>query len=515
LFLYCQKIMEKNAKNSIIKRPPIIVVMGHIDHGKSTLLDYIRKTNIVDTEAGGITQRISAYEVVHKTPAGISERITFLDTPGHEAFGFMRTCGTNIADVAILVVSAEEGVKKQTLEALKCITDSKIPYVIAINKIDRPGANVEKTKNSLVENEIYLEGYGGNIPYVPISAKTGQGVPELLDMVLLVADMQELKGDTKKLAEGLIIEAHMDKQKGITAVLVIKDGHIGNGMYVVSQGRIAPTRMMENFLGKKITEAVFSSPIRIIGFDKLPRVGENFITFDSKKEAEQYILEEKEKEKNIPIKNYNTDSSTDDSDLNMIRIMIKTEAAGSIHAVEHEIDKINKDGMKIKIIGAGTGNISESDVKQAFGKNPAIILGFDVGIDSSAKDLAERSGIEIKKFDIIYKIAEWLIEEVLRRTPKVMVEEVTSEVKVLKVFSSMKDKHVIGGRVEKGTVFIGEDAKIMRKDIEIGRGKIRDLQKEKNKVGEVREGVEFGCQFQSEVPPAPGDKLLLFKTIEK
>lgn len=506
--------MQKNLQKGITKRPPIVCIMGHIDHGKSTLLDYIRKTNIVDTEAGGITQRISAYEVVQKTPEGKNEKITFLDTPGHEAFGFMRSCGTSIADIAILIVSAEEGVKKQTLEALKCITDSKIPYIIAINKIDRPGANVEKTKNSLVENGIYIEGYGGNIPCMMISAKTGQGVPELLDMILLVAEMEDLKGDTSKLAEGIVLEAHMDKQKGITAVLVIKDGYIENGMYVVSGDRIAPTRMMENFTGKKITEATFSSPIRIIGFDRLPIVGGHFLTFNTKKEAEEYILNEKEKEKLIPIKNYSADT-TDDLDPNIIRLMIKTEASGSIHAVEHEIEKINKDGIKIKIISVGTGNISENDVKQAFGVNPSIILGFDVKIDSSAKDLAERSGIEIKQFDIIYKISEWLIEEVEKRRPKVIIEEVSAEAKVLKYFSSVKDKHVIGARVEKGTVFVGEEAKLMRKDVEIARGKIRDLQKDKNKVGEVHEGVEFGCQFQSIITPAPGDKIQTYKEIEK
>ena len=507
--------MEKNAKNSIIKRSPIVCIMGHIDHGKSTLLDYIRKTNVVETEAGGITQRISAYEVVHKMPDGTNERMTFLDTPGHEAFGFMRSCGISIADVAVLVVSAEEGVKKQTLEALKCITDSGMPFIIAINKIDRPGANIEKTKNSLVENGIYIEGYGGSIPYVLISAKSGQGVPELMDMILLVAEMADLKGDTKKLAEGVIIEAHMDKKKGITAVLVIKDGHIENGMYVVSEDRIAPTRMMENFMGKKITEAVFSSPIKIIGFDKLPKVGGYFLTFQDKKAAEEYIQQQKEKEKNIVIKNYSADNSGEDLDPNIMRIMIKTEAAGSIHAVEHEIEKINKEKTKIKIISAGTGNISENDVKQAFGRNPAVILGFDVSVDHSAKDLAERSGIEIRTFDIIYKIAEWLLEEVEKRTPKTFVEEITSEVKVLKNFSTMRDKHVMGARVEKGTVFVGEEAKIMRKGVEIGRGKIRDLQKEKNKVGEVREGVEFGCQFQSEIVPAPGDKLQIYKVMEK
>ncbi|MFH0755567.1 MAG: translation initiation factor IF-2 [bacterium] len=525
--------MEENTetKNNIIKRPPIICIMGHIDHGKSTLLDYIRKTNIVDTEAGGITQRISAYEIIHKMPQGTEERITFLDTPGHEAFNFMRACGTKIADIAILIVSAEEGVKNQTLEALKCIIDSKIPYIVAISKIDKPGANIEKTKNSLIENGIYIEGYGGTIPFVPISSKTGQGISELLDMILLIAEIENFKGDTKKLAEGLIIEAHLDKQKGITAVLIIKDGYMGNGMYIVSGDRIAPTRMMENFLGKKITEAIFSSPVRIIGFDKLPKVGEFFITFDNKKDVEKYILENKteiEKNKNYLIKNYSVNNSTDDFETDVIRIMIKTEAAGSIHAVEHEIDKINsntsdklstetleKNKIKIKIIGTGIGNISENNVKLASGNNPAIILGFDVGIDSSAKDLAERTGIEIKKFDIIYKITEYLNEEILKRTPKIIVEEITAEIKVLKNFSAIKDKYILGARVEKGTVFIGEDAKIIRKNIEIGRGKIRDLEKDKNKVSEIREGVEFGCQFVSEIPPAPGDKLLLFKTMEK
>lgn len=222
----------------------------------------------------------------------------------------------------------------------------------------------------------------------------------------------------------------------------------------------------------------------------------------------------KKKEKLIPIKNYSADA-TDDLDPNIIRLMIKTEASGSIHAVEHEIEKINKEGVRIKIISAGTGNISENDVKQAFGINPAIILGFDVKVDSSAKDLAERSGVEIKQFDIIYKISEWLIEEVEKRKPKVIVEEVTAEAKVLKYFSSVKDKHVIGARVEKGTVFVGEEAKLIRKDVEIAKGKIRDLQKDKNKVGEIREGVEFGCQFQSEIPPAPGDKIQTYKEIEK
>ena len=507
--------MEKHAKNSIIKRPPVVCIMGHIDHGKSTLLDYIRKTNIVAGEAGGITQRISAYEVVHKMPEGKeSEKITFIDTPGHEAFSAMRSCGTSAADIAILVVSAEDGVKKQTLEAWNCITESKIPFIVAINKIDKPDANIEKTKNNLVENGIYIEGYGGTIPYVLISAKTGLGVSELLDMILLVAEMEDYKGDSKKLGEGIIIEAHLDQQKGITATLIIRDGHIKNGMYVVSGHRIAPTRMMENFLGKKITEATFSSPIQVIGFDKLPKVGREFICFDSKKEAEEFIAEEREKESKTPVKKFNVDIS-DNPDESYIRVMVKTEVAGSINAIEHEINKIKSDKVKIRLISVGIGTITENDVKLASGRNPAIILGFDVGIDPSAKDLAERSNVRIKTFDIIYKIAEWLEEEVVKLTPKVMVEEITAEAKVLKFFSSIKDKHVIGARVEKGLISVGQEAKIIRKDVEIGKGRIKELQNQKNKVGEVREGVEFGCQFQSEVPPAPGDKLQIFITVEK
>ena len=503
---------KTNEQNSITKRSPIVCIMGHIDHGKSTLLDYIRKTNIVDTEAGGITQRISAYEVIHKTPAGTIEKITFLDTPGHESFGAMRISGTTIADIAVLVVSAEEGVKKQTLEAWKIIVEGKIPYIIAINKIDRPDANVEKTKNSLIENGIYIEGYGGSVPFVPISAKTGQGVPELLELILLVAEMAELKKDTSKPAEGIVLEAHLDKQKGLTAVLVVKDGKIENGMFVVCGDRIAPTRMMEDFLGKKITESEASSPVRIIGFDKLPKVGKPFVSFYDKKEAEKYIEAENEKNKNIPIKKYDSIENPDEI---AIRVMIKAEVAGAIDAIEHEIGKIKSDMVKIKIVGAGIGDISENDVKLASGRNPAIIVGFDVGIDGSAKNLAERSNVLIKTFDIIYKISEWLAEEVEKKTPKVMVEEITAKVKVLKVFSSMKDKHVIGGRVENGMVSVGQDAKIMRKEIEVGKGRIRELQKDKEKVGEVREGVEFGCQFQSEITPAPGDKLEIFRIVEK
>ena len=280
----------KNLSNTKV-RPPIVVVMGHVDHGKSTLLDYIRKSNVVESEAGGITQRISAYEVTRKDEKGNDRTITFLDTPGHEAFSKMRTRGANAADIAILVVSAEDGVKAQTVEAYNTIIESKLPYIVAINKIDRPNANIEKTKNDLLEKGIYLEGMGGDIPFVPISAKVGTGVNDLLDMILLIADMNEFTGNPSHNASGVVIEAKRDPKRGISASCIIKDGTLKSGMFIAAGDSLVTTRIMENFLGKPIKEATFSSPIKLVGFESMPEVGTTFESFKTKKEAEEYIYE--------------------------------------------------------------------------------------------------------------------------------------------------------------------------------------------------------------------------------
>ena len=280
------KVIKDNSAK-LIKRPPVVVIMGHIDHGKSTLLDYIRKANIVDGEAGGITQHLGAYEVNHKTSEGKEGRITFLDTPGHEAFCSIRERGAQVADVAILVVSAEDGVKPQTLEALKCILLEKIPYVVAINKIDKAGADIEKTKQSLAENEVYVEGYGGDIPVCAISALNGEGIANLLDIVLLVTDMLDLKADTNAKAEGSIIEAKLDSKKGISATLLIKNGTLESGQFVVAGDSLSPVRIFEDYQGKAIKKASFSSPVKVIGFNKIPIVGSRFVTCLNKKEAEE------------------------------------------------------------------------------------------------------------------------------------------------------------------------------------------------------------------------------------
>ncbi|MEI7689139.1 MAG: translation initiation factor IF-2 [Candidatus Nomurabacteria bacterium] len=486
-------------------RPPVVVVMGHVDHGKSTLLDYIRKSNIVAGEAGGITQSISAYEVSHKSESGADRLITFLDTPGHEAFSKMRARGAYAADIAILVVSAEDSVKAQTLEAYNTIIESKIPYIVAINKIDRPNANIEKTKMDLVEKGIYLEGLGGDIPFVPISAKVGTGVDELLDMIILVSDMQSFTGDSKQNASGIIIEANREPKRGISATAIIKNGTLRSGMFVVAGEALVTTRIMENFLGKPIKEATFSSPILLIGFESMPEVGNSFESFESKKEAENYIemikneaLSNKVQQKNIVQTG------------KIIPIIIKTDVVGSMEALEKEISKLNNDEISYKIISFGVGAINESDLKMANANKETIIVGFNTKLDNGARDLNETLKVNVEVFDIIYKLTDWLKILIEERRPRIETVEVTGSIKILKTFGSTKDRQVVGGKVIQGRIVNGGQVRIMRRDFEIGRGKIIELQQNKIKAKEVLEENECGVQVETKIGIAPGDVLEAF-----
>src|SRR3989339_736975 len=443
-------MQEKRQKENKITRPPVVVIMGHIDHGKSTLLDYIRKTNVTENEAGGITQNISAYEVIHKDEEGKDKKITFLDTPGHAAFSKMRERGALIADIAILIVSAEDGVKPQTVEAWKTIVETKIPSIVAINKIDKPNANIEKTKNELAENEVYLENYGGKIPYVEISAKTGTGVDNLLSLILILSEMENFTGNTEEDASGFVIEADLDSKRGIQATLLIKNGTIKKGMTVVVEDSTTSTRIIQDFKGKMIENASFSSPIRLCGFDKLPRVGAPFKTFKNKKDALEYMECFKGKE----IKN-----TTD-------------------------------------------------------GEN-AIIIGFNVKADKSAEEIAKKRNISISFFDIIYKMTEWLEEEMEKRRPRVETVETTGRAKIIRAFSRTKERQIIGGKVIEGQMLLNGTVKIMRREFEIGRGKIVNLEKSKVKTSTVEEGLEFGMMLESKIEVASGDVIELFSIAQK
>ena len=528
--------MEKNnQKQNMTARAPIVVVMGHIDHGKSTLLDYIRKTNIADNEAGGITQNISAYEVeVHleepksRENRGIlrparaigsetqarrddfARKITFLDTPGHEAFSKMRERGAAIADIAILVVSAEDGVKPQTIETWKTIIEMKLPCIVAINKIDKPSANIEKTKQELAENEIYLENYGGKVPCVEISAKTGIGIDNLLSLILIIAEMEDLKGNNDGDASGFVIEANLDSKRGILATLIIKNGYLKKGMTVVAEDSMCSTRIIENFKGATINEATFSSPIRIVGFDKIPKIGAEFKSFKNKQDAEKYAKGWKS-----PVSGILNFTPKEELDKKIIPILLKTDVSGSLEAIEKEIAKIKSEGAEFKIIGKGVGPISESDIKNISSNGNAIIIGFNVKADKSALEIAQKRGISISFFNIIYKMTEWLEEQMEKLRPRIETIETTGRAKIIRAFSRTKERQIVGGKVIEGRLILNGTVKIIRREFEIGRGKIVNLEKSKIKTKEVEEGNEFGMMVESKIEIVQGDIVELFSIEQK
>ncbi len=492
------------SRMSNIKRPPVVVVMGHIDHGKSTLLDTIRKSNVVAGEAGGITQHLSAYEVMHTTKEGSSEKITFLDTPGHAAFQKMRLRGADVADVAILIVSAEDGVKPQTLEALESIKAAGIPYVVAVNKIDKPDADINRTHTSLIEHEIYVEGMGGDIPWVGISAKQGTNIDDLLDLVVLTADLAELSGDTDLPASGQVIEAKLDKRRGNTATLLIKNGTLRSGQFVVSGTAYSPVRIMEDFTGKNIKEAGLSQAVGIIGWNEVPEVGNDFITVKNKKEAEAQAQAHKTA--------HSAGTKFAATNLPVVPILIKADVAGTVEAIEHELAKFESDRIAIRVIDTAVGDITATDVQNVSATANAIIVGFGVKVERAATDLAERLGVEINTFDIIYELAEWLDTALKNRTPKQTEEKVTGTAKILKHFSTQKHTHVLGGRVESGEVRAGQPVRIIRRDLVVGKGVLKNVQQHKSNVTTITEG-EFGMQLESKDNLAPGDIIECFDLV--
>jgi translation initiation factor IF-2 len=499
-------------------RPPVVAIVGHIDHGKSTLLDYIRRTNVTEAEAGGITQHLSAYEAMHKNASG-EHRITFLDTPGHEAFRGMRARGLEVADVAVLVVSAEDGVKVQTLEAIKLIHEAKIPFIVAITKIDKPGAYADKAKNSLLEHNVYLEGLGGTVPSVAVSGKTGEGVSELLDLILLAAELEGLHSEENVSAEGVVIEAHTESRRGTSATLIVQKGVLKSGEFVVAGSAFAPTRIMESFSGKAVTEMHPGRPVRVVGFSELPSVGLTWHTTDSKKKAEEEALQAKAAEapKNIvespaPPKSETEEKVEEEKEIIVLPLVIKTDVAGMGEAVLHELQKLQTgERMEVRVVSQGTGAISQDDVRMVgSGKTPGLIAGFNVKIEKQARDLAERTGVEVGLFEVIYKLAEWLAAEVEKRRPRERSENVTGAAKILKVFSTQKGKVVLGGRVASGELVSGNEIRIMRDEAEVGTGKIVSLQSGKIAQKKIETGSEFGAMIETEVAIAVGDVMETF-----
>ncbi|MCC6290483.1 translation initiation factor IF-2 [Candidatus Nomurabacteria bacterium] len=485
-------------------RPPIVVVMGHIDHGKSTLLDYIRKTNVVDGETGGITQAISAYQ---------TEKITFLDTPGHAAFTGMRERGVNIADLAILVVSAEEGVKTQTLEALDDILDAKLPFIVAINKIDRPNSNPELIKQQLAEKNVLLEGYGGTIPVMELSAKTGANVPELLELLSLLAEIQDLSADPTAPATGFVLEANLDQRVGVSATLIIKNGTLNTGDLLVIAGVVSKVKRLNNFAGVMVKTLPPSSPAQVVSLTELPPVGATFQAFSDKRAAEQFATEERANREKIKPEATKPTSATPENAIE-ISLILKADVAGSLEALEKEINKLSNEQTRIKIVSTGVGRIGDNDIKLAGATRGAIVLGFKTSLEKNTTDLVEKLKVEVATFDIIYKLSEWLEEKIKSKQPKREEITVIGRAKLLKVFGSDKDRQVIGGVVTSGRMVLGKTVKVIRRDNEVARGKILELQQQKLPTKEVAQDHQFGSLIETKLPLASGDTLEILEITE-
>ena len=500
--------MKEEKKIDPTVRPPIVVVMGHIDHGKTTLLDFIRKTKVAEKEAGGITQHIGAYEIEHE-----GKRITFIDTPGHEAFSKMRSRGAKIADLAILVIAAEEGIKAQTLEAIKTIKKAGIPFIVAINKIDKENANPDRVKNDLAANEVYVESMGGKTSSVNISAKKGEGISELLEMIILVSEMENLKGDSNYPASGVVIESHLDPKRGISATLIIQNGTLRKKMFISAGGAIAPVKIFENFLGQPLQEAQFSSPIKIVGFDKLPEVGANFRAYESRQEAETLrrsdLLKEVRPPQNTACPIAGVYKEIGENKIT-IPIIIKADASGSLEALQKEVMKLAGGDVGLNIIRLNVGNINEDDIKLVASCKDAIIIGFSVKASSSIMQMAERLGVTLVIFDIIYKINEWLETEIKKRLPLETDEELLGTAELIRVFNRETNKQVIGGKVLTGKIINGKYVKIIRRGATLAKGKIIELQRNKMKVSEVEEGREFGALVDIKNELTKGDLIEIY-----
>lgn len=509
----------------IRQKNSVVIIMGHVDHGKSTLLDYIRKSNVADREVGGITQKMSAYEINHA-----DKKITFLDTPGHESFTTMRDRGAKSADIAILIVSAEDGVKPQTLDALKSIQDANVPFFIGVSKMDKPGADVEKTKQSLAENSIFVEGYGGDISFVPFSGKTGEGVSDLLDMILLMTELTDIKAAYDVPAECIVIESGRDKIRGIHATMIVKNGTLKVGSFIVSAGEISPVRIVEDFEGKQQKSFEPGQPVKLIGWVTTPAVGDMCIMCKDKETAELLAAEQKEivalehdinpkaadpKLTNKIPQNIRVLYGLEKDNTWTLPIVLKTDSVGTLDAVKQEINKIKLNNITIRIIRAETGDINENDIKLAQGSSDSVILGYNTKVDNQAKNLANQLKLKIETFDIIYKLSEWVENEARTKAPKIMEEESHGTLRVLKIFNANKNKQVLGGKVETGKIHLGDKIKIMRRDNEIGRGEIVELQHARSQVKTVEVDTECGLMIESKIEIVTGDVIAAFSVIEK
>ena len=506
---------DEEDESLMVKRPPVVCVMGHVDHGKTSLLDAIRHTNVTDKEAGGITQHIGAYVVEVN-----GEKITFLDTPGHEAFTAMRMRGANSTDIAILVVAADDGVMPQTVEAINHAKAAGVEIIVAINKIDKPGANVERVKQELTEYELIPEDWGGSTVFVPVSAHTKEGIPELLEMILLTAEVMELKANPNRAARGLVIEAELDKGKGSVATVLVQKGtlHVGDAIAAGSaHGRV---RAMMDDKGRRVKEAGPSQPVEILGLNDVPNAGEVFVGCASEKEArnfaDTFIAQNKVKLLDETKSKMSLDdlfNQIKEGNLKELNIVVKADVQGSVEALKQSLLKLSNEEVVVKVIHGGVGAINESDVILASASN-AIIIGFNVRPDATAKDIAEREGVDLRLYRVIYNAIEDVEAAMKGMLDPVFEEKILGHAEVRQTFKASGVGTIAGAYVQDGIFERNCSTRLIRDGVVMFDGPLASLKRFKDDVKEVRAGYECGFVFENYNDIKEGDQVEAYKMVE-
>ena len=496
---------DEDPEESLQERCPVVVVMGHVDHGKTSILDRIRNAHVTDTEAGGITQHIGAYQVEYE-----GKKITFLDTPGHEAFTAMRARGANVTDIAILVVAADDGIMPQTIESINHAKAAGVSIIVAINKMDKEGADPDRVKQQLTEQSLVVEEWGGDVIAVPVSAKTGMGIDELLENILLVAEVKELKANPDRLARGTVVEARLDKGKGPVATLLVQNGTLKSGDVIIAGTSVGRIRTMTNDKGRSIKEAGPSTPVEITGLGEVPSAGDVFNAVEDEKLARELVEQRKHEAKEELFQQHqkvtldNLFSQIAEGEMKELPIIVKADVQGSVEAVKQSLEKLSNDEVRVKVIHGGVGAVSESDVMLANASN-AIIVGFNVRPDPVAKQNAEQSGVDIRLYRIIYDAIEEITDAMKGMLAPKYREVETARIEVRQVYKISNVGTVAGSYVLDGKVGRNNEIRVVRDGIVIAEDKMSSLKRFKDDAKEVAAGFECGITLEKFTDIKEGD----------
>ena len=486
-------------------RPPVVTIMGHVDHGKTKLLDAIRQTNVVDTEAGGITQHIGAYQVEIK-----GQKITFLDTPGHEAFTAMRARGAQVTDITILVVAADDGVMPQTLEAIDHARAAGVPIMVAINKIDKADANPELVKQQLADAGLVIEEWGGDVVCVAISAKEKKGINELLENLLVVAEMEELKADPSRPAVGVVVEAEMDKSKGPLATVLVQTGTLKVGDTVVVGGNWGRIRAMFNDLGKRVRRAEPSTPVEILGLDGVPQVGDSLNVVAGEHQARALIQKHQQAKLTKAVSLDNLYDRISAGQVKELDVILKVDVQGSLEPITNSLEKLSADEIKVRIIHSGSGNITESDVMLAVASK-GLIIGFGTKVEAGVRRMADAEGVDIRLYDIIYNLVDDVDKALKGLLEPHYVDVIEGRAEVRAIFSSGKKGNIAGVMVTEGKISRGASIRVRRGDKVLHESTIESLRRFKDDVSEVAAGYECGVGVKGFDAFEAGDTLEFFR----